>query len=134
MLPATRAALAITPASTARERTVDITTIGAKTGRPRRIEIWFYRADGVIYLSGQPARRSWYANIVANPEFTFHIAGEDLAARGTAVTDEASRRAVLGSIVDDLNQPSNPAGIPQPVEPLEQWLAGSPLVRVDFES
>jgi hypothetical protein len=30
------------------------------------------------------------------------------------------------------NQPWNPAGIPQSVEPLEVWPAGSPLVRVDF--
>jgi hypothetical protein len=56
----------------------------------------------------------------------------DLPAIGTPVRDPQQREAVFRSIIADLNQPWNPAGIPQPVEPLEEWLAGSPLVRVDF--
>ena len=135
MDPRIEAALALTPASTARERTIDITTIGARTGAPRRIEIWFYRALGRTYLTTSPARRSWYANIVAHPEFTFHLTHgvrADLPARGVPVLDAAERRAVFSSVIDDLNQPGNPAGIRQPVEPLEAWLSGSPLVRVSF--
>ncbi|WP_370964430.1 nitroreductase/quinone reductase family protein [Amycolatopsis sp. cg9] len=128
-------ALAITPASSAWERTIDITTTGARTGRRRRIEVWFYRADGRIYLSTTPAKRGWYANIVKNPAFTFHLkhgVRADLAAIGTPVRDAGEREAVFTSIIADLNQPANPAGIPQPVRPLAEWLAGSPLVRVDF--
>lgn len=128
-------ALAITPASRARERTIDITTTGARTGRPRRIEVWFYRVDGRIYLSTSPARRSWYANIVANPDLVFHLkhgVRADLRAVGTPVLDLAEREAVFTSIIADLNQPWNPAGIRQPVEPLEDWLQGSPLVSVEF--
>ena len=135
MDPRIAQALAITPASRSRERTVDITTIGARSGRPRRIEVWFYRANGRIYLSTTPARRSWYANIRANPEFVFHLKNgvrADLPAVGTPVLDRAEREAVFSSIIDDLNQPWNPAGIPQPVAPLEEWMQGSPLVRVDF--
>jgi hypothetical protein len=128
-------ALAITPASRSRERTIDITTTGARTGRARRIEVWFYRVDGQIYLSSSPARRDWYANIVANPEFVFHLKNgvrADLRAVGTPVLDHDLREAVFSSIIADLNQPWNPAGIRQPVEPIEEWMHGSPLVRVDF--
>jgi hypothetical protein len=128
-------ALAITPASPARERTIDITTTGARTGLPRRIEVWFYRVDGQIYLSTSPAKRSWFANLVRNPEFTFHLkhgVRADLPAAGTPVRDPGEREHVFRAIIADLNQPSNPAGIPQPVEPLEEWMTGSPLVRVDF--
>ncbi|MEV4020475.1 nitroreductase/quinone reductase family protein [Nonomuraea angiospora] len=128
-------ALAITPASPARDRTIDITTTGARTGRPRRIEVWFYRVDGQIYLSTSPARRSWYANILKNPEFTFHLKHRvraDLPALGTPVRDPRQREAVFRPIIADLNQPWNPAGIPQPVEPLKEWMQGSPLIRVDF--
>jgi len=128
-------ALAITPASRARDRTIDITTTGARTRRPRRIEVWFYRVDGQIYLSTQPARRSWYANILKNPSFTFHLkhgVRADLPAVGTPVRDPRRRELVFRSIIADLNQPWNPAGIPQPVEPLEDWMEGSPLVHVDF--
>jgi hypothetical protein len=133
--PRIEQALAITPASRARERTIDITTTGARTGRPRRIEVWFYRVDGRIYLSTSPARRSWYANIVANPDLVFHLkhgVRADLRAVGTPVLDRARREAVFTSIIADLNQPWNPAGIRQPVEPLEEWLQGSPLVSVEF--
>jgi len=135
MQPEIEKALAITPASRARERTIDITTTGARTGLPSRIEVWFYRVDGQIDLSTQPVRRGWYANILHTPSFTFHLkhgVRADLPAIGTPVRDPQQREAVFRSIIADLNQPWNPAGIPQPVEPLEEWLAGSPLVRVDF--
>jgi hypothetical protein len=130
-----RAALAITPASRARDRTIDITTIGARSGRSRRLEIWFYRVDGEIYLTTTPARRDWYANISANPEFTFHLKNglqADLAAHGVPVLDPAERETVFRAVIADLNQPSNPAGLPQPVAPLDAWLAGSPLIHVTF--
>lgn len=135
MDPRIAQALAITPASRARERTIDITTTGARTGNPRRIEVWFYRVDGQIYLTTTPASRSWYANIVANPEFVFHLkhgVRADLRAVGTPVRDRAERETVFSSIIADLNQPWNPAGIPQPVAPLDRWMAGSPLIRVRF--
>ncbi len=130
-----RRALAITPASLAAERTVDITTIGAKTGRPRRIEIWFYRVDDEIYLTTQPASRSWYANLLKNPELTVHLkhgTHADLPATATPVLDPVERRRIFESIVADLNQPLHSGYLSQPVEPVEEWLAGSPLVHLTF--
>ena len=108
-----------------RDRTIDITTIGRKSGQPRRIEIWFYRAGERIYLSGGPGRRSWYANLLANPEFTFHLKGSvraDLPARATPVTDSGERRAVLTTILNDLRMSDK----------LEAWIADSPLMEVEF--
>ena len=40
-----RQALAVGRSATGRERTIDITTTGARTGEPRRIETWFYRVQ-----------------------------------------------------------------------------------------
>ena len=131
----TQRALAITPASPASARTVDISTTGARTGRTRRIEIWFYRVDGEIYLTTQPARRSWYANLLAHPEFTFHLkngARADLAARAEPVLDRDERQHIFGAIVDDLNQPLHRGYLSQPVEPVADWVVGSPLMRVTF--
>ena len=68
----------------ANDRTIDITTTGRSSGLPCRIETWFYRVDDRIYLTGSPGRRDWYANLLANPEFTFHLkqsVGADLPAR-----------------------------------------------------
>ena len=55
------------------DRTIDITTTGRSSGLPRRIETWFYRVDDQIYMTGSPGRRDWYANLLANPDFTFHL-------------------------------------------------------------
>ncbi|MCZ6867371.1 MAG: nitroreductase/quinone reductase family protein [Chloroflexi bacterium] len=40
-----------------RDRVIDITTIGRKTGQQRRIEIWFHHVDGKLFISGSPGRR-----------------------------------------------------------------------------
>ena len=72
----------------AQDRVIDITTIGRKTGEPRRIEIWFHRIDGRYWITGTPGARSWYANLVAHPDFTFHLkesAQADLAAVATPI-------------------------------------------------
>ncbi len=135
MNDAVRQALAITPSSPARDRTVDITTIGRQSGQPRRIEIWFHHVSGKYYLSGIPAKRDWYANLVANPDFTFHLKHDvraDLPATAIPITDEAERRRIFTYIVEDFNQPHNPAGVSQAIR-LEDWLAGSPLVEIAFD-
>jgi deazaflavin-dependent oxidoreductase (nitroreductase family) len=129
-----RRAIEITPAAGTSERIIDITTLGRRTGRPRRIEIFFYRAAGTTYLcSGAGgAATDWHANLLANPTFTFHLKNgirADLPAQATPVTDPAERQAVLAEIVADLNQPHDPGTI-RPTR-LEDW-AGSRLMRVSF--
>jgi hypothetical protein len=109
----------------ASDRTIDITTMGRTTGLPRRIETWFYRVDDQIYLTGLPGRRDWYANLLANPDFTFHLKQSivaDLPARATPITDPEERRAVFKLILSDLGGTEDP----------EVWLEGSPLVAVRF--
>ena len=55
---------------------IDITTSGRTTGQPRRIEIRFHHIAGQVYITGRPPRgRAWYANLLAHPEFTFHLSG-----------------------------------------------------------
>lgn len=130
-----RRAIEITRAAGTRERIVDITTTGRRTGLPRRIEIFFYRAWGATYLcsGADGGATDWYANLLADPAFTFHLKHDvevDLAARATPITDPTERRSVLEWIVDDLNQPHDPGTI-RPTR-LEDWL-GSRLVRIDFD-
>ncbi len=130
-----RRAIEITPAAGTRDRIIDITTRGRRTGRPHRIEIFFYRARGATYLcSGAGGGATdWHANLLANPDFTFHLKNgirADLPARATPVTDPAERQAVLAEIVADLNQPHDPGTI-RPTR-LEDW-AESRLVRITFD-
>ena len=113
-------------AALGRDRTIDITTTGRKSGQPRRIEIAFHNFDGQIYITGTPGKRGWYANLLAHPEFTFHLKRSvtaDLPARAIPVTDETARRAVLERILRRIGRPA---------DQLNAWLAGSPLVAVEF--
>lgn len=81
---------------------VDITTTGRRSGRPRRIELVFHNIDGRIYISGRPGRRrSWIANLAADPRMIFHLKGAvqaDLPAHGRVITDRAERERILAPI------------------------------------
>ena len=88
----------------AQDRIIDITTIGRKTGQARRIEIWFHRVDGRLYITGTPGARGWYANMLAEPDFTFHLkqsAQADLPAHALPVVGDEKRR-VLDAIMAQL--------------------------------
>jgi hypothetical protein len=119
---AIRAALDIGATAGTQERTIDITTTGAKSGDPRRIEIWFPQIGD-----------RWY-NLESNPRFTFHLKNgvkADLGATARLITDPQERRDVFQQILDGLNDPS----ITLPVEfpPLEDWVTFSPAIEVTFD-
>ncbi len=108
-----------------RDRTVDITTTGRRTGQPRRTEIWFHNVDGHFYITGTPGRRDWYANLLTHPEFTFHLKQSvraDLPARATPILDQARRREILSAIHRKLGG----------YRDLDAWVEGSPLVAVEL--
>src|SRR3954470_16905473 len=91
-----------------KDRVIDITTTGRTSGTPSRKEMWFHNIDGTIYITGTPRKRDWYANMVAHPEFTFHLkqsAQADLPARATPITDDAQRRAILTRLLTNIDRP-----------------------------
>ncbi len=105
------------------DRTIDITTTGKNSGQPRRKEIWFHNLEGRLFITGTPGRRDWYANLVARPEFTFHLkqtTKADLSARATPVVDQEQRREIIAGILRKIGGNRD----------LESWVAGSPLVEV----
>ena len=105
---------------------IDITTGGRKTGQPRRIEIRFHNIEGRLYITGRPPRpRDWYANLLAHPQFTFHLKQSvraDLPARATPILDQARRRTILAAIHQKLGR----------YQDLEAWVESSPLVTVEL--
>jgi len=106
---------------------IDMTTIGKKTGKPHKVEIAFHNFDGVLYISGMPGKRDWYANLSANPQFTFHLKQStqaDIPAKAIPITDEAERRRVLSKVVKKWNRQDQ----------LETFVQSSPLVEVQLES
>jgi deazaflavin-dependent oxidoreductase (nitroreductase family) len=108
----------------ARGGTIDITTIGRASGRPRRIEIVFHNIDDRIYISGipSPRRRSWLANLEAQPAFTLHLKGAvraELPARARIIDTLAERRRILPSIARNWRR-----------NDVERMVQQSPLIEV----
>ena len=109
-------------------RLIDITTIGRRTGKPRRIEITYHVIDGHMYISGLPVAgrtRAWLRNMAAEPRFTFHLKGRvpaDIPATARVITDEAERRAVFAEIVKVW-----------PQQDIETMTRHAPLVEVTLE-
>ncbi len=104
---------------------IDITTIGSKSGKPHRIEIAFHNFDGKLYITGLPGKRDWYANLLAHPQFTFHLKQStqaDVPATATPITDEATRRHVLSKVVAKWNRQDQ----------LDAFIQSSPLVEVQL--
>jgi deazaflavin-dependent oxidoreductase (nitroreductase family) len=105
---------------------IDITTHGRTSGEPRRIEIVFFNLGGLVVISGMPGKRGWYANLKADPHFTFHLKSgvqADLPARATLITDPDERRALLVPITRQWKREAQ----------LDRFLADSPLVEVTFD-
>ena len=105
---------------------IDMTTIGSKTGKPHKVEIAFHNFEGVLYITGMPGKRDWYANLLANPQFTFHLKQStqaDIPAKAIPITDEATKRQVLSKVVAKWNRQ----------EQLDAFVQSSPLVEVQLE-
>ena len=106
--------------------TIDITTVGRRTGAPRRIEIVFHSFGGRLYISGLPSQRTraWLLNLRAHPEFTFHLKQliqADLPATAREITDAGERRDVLTKIAQVWRRDVDP------------MLRFSPLVEVTID-
>jgi deazaflavin-dependent oxidoreductase (nitroreductase family) len=106
-------------------QTVDITTIGRHTGRPRRIEIALHNLRGRLVISGMPSprTRAWIYNLEADPRLTVHLKGArvhaDLEGTARVVTDPEERRAYLVDVARAWGRTD-----------LDRMVAQSPLIEV----
>jgi F420H(2)-dependent quinone reductase len=109
--------------------TIDITTLGAKSGLQRRTEIWFLHLEGRTFITGTPDPRNWYANVLAHDRFTFHLKesiGADLPARAVPVLDDVTRQWVF-------SQPHRWNDWYLSEAPFDGLVASAPMVEVLFE-
>ncbi len=112
-----------------RGHTIDITTTGRRSGRPRRIEIVFHVIDGRIYISGMPRQdrtRAWLLNLESDPHMTFHLKGAvaaDLPATARVITDPAERHRIAEWITANAWRNQDP----------ESMTAYSPMIEITFD-
>ncbi len=117
----------IAEALAGKEVVIDITTIGKRSGKPTRQEIWFHRIEGRIFIVGTPGPRNWLANVTANPEFTFHLKDgvkADLPATARVIADPAERRRIMSAAETSYYR--------QQLGGVDPLVAGSPMVEVIF--
>jgi hypothetical protein len=116
------------------ERTIDIITTGAKSGLPRRIEIWFTNVSGRIIICGTPNAtggkghyipRDWLANLRAHPEFTFCLKESlsiELPAKAVEIVDLEDRRYLMSAPETKWYRDQ--------VDSVDDLVKGSPIVEV----
>lgn len=93
----------------AADQTIDIVTVGARSGSRRTTEIWFTKIDDGVFITGTPAgdgttgplrRRDWLANLVAHPAFEFVLkesVSAVLPAIAKVITDRDERTRVFSA-------------------------------------
>jgi hypothetical protein len=118
------------------DRTIDIVTTGARTGRQRRTEIWFTNIEGRIIICGTPSAsgdpgkrqpRDWLANLVAHPEFWFCFKESirlAIPARARRVVDHDDRRRIMSAAATGWYRDQGFA--------VRELVEGSPIVEVCF--
>ena len=122
--------------SIVRERTVDLVTVGRRSGTTRVTEIWTTVVGGELYVCGTPAGspdtmepepRDWLANLLAEPAFTLRLkqsVAVDLSAHATPVLDRATRQRVFESPQSAYYRANSRS--------MEDLLDHGPMVRVDL--
>jgi hypothetical protein len=119
-----------------KDRTIDIITLGVKTGLSRRTEIWFSNIDGRIIICGTPdakggkghySPRDWLANLRSNPDFTFCFKESikiELPAKAVEIVDPEDRRYIMGAPETKWYRDQ--------VDSIEDLVKASPIVEVFF--
>ncbi len=120
------------------DRTIDIITIGAKTGLPRRIEIWFTNVNGRIIICGTPnakgekghySPRDWLANLRAHPDFTFCLKESlqiELPAKAVEIVAPEDRRNLMSAPETQWYRDQ--------VDSVDELVKYSPIIEVFFSS
>ena len=104
--------------------TCDLSTMGRRSGRWRRVEIWYVIIDGQLVVTGTPGARHWLANLRANPNAVVHLRdpARDLAVSVVEVTEQSTRRRIVAQAWH--LQP----WYAEQAYSMEDWVQDSPMV------
>ncbi|HEU5329905.1 MAG TPA: nitroreductase/quinone reductase family protein [Thermomicrobiales bacterium] len=105
----------------AREREVDLTTFGRKTGTPSRRTLWVWGDGARLYIrSGGGLGRDWPQNLLANGRAVLHLAGRDIPVHARHVTDETEARQGADFIKRKYHSNVRQSAMGEPLTPAEQ--------------
>lgn len=79
----------------AQQREVSLTTIGRRSGKPRRVTIWVVTDGQRLFVrSGQGFRRDWPNNLKARGDATLELGGQSIKVKARHMTDPDDARDV----------------------------------------
>ena|SRR5579864_5404329 len=105
----------------AREKEVELTTYGRKTGKPSRRIIWITALGDRIYVrSGLGLTRDWPKNLLADGRGVLHMAGQDIPVRARHVTDRQEARAMHAPVKAKYDAERPASHGEEPLTPSEQ--------------
>jgi deazaflavin-dependent oxidoreductase (nitroreductase family) len=81
----------------ASQSTVEITTIGRKSGQPHTKPIWFVYDQGHFYIqSGKEGKSDWYMNLKKNPQLTLKIDTVSFSGKAKFIDDPKETERIHG--------------------------------------
>jgi len=114
------------PARWASEPYAYLTTIGRRSGRPHRIEIWFAVQDWHMYLlSGGREGSDWVRNLQANPHVTVELGDE---------THTGTARVLQAGTVEDHRARELLVGKYREGDTLDEWGRTALPVVIEFSA
>lgn len=114
-------------AALARDFTIDLTTIGRRSGLPHRVEIWYLYFDQTPYITGTPGPRDWYANVLSDPTIVFHLKESvraDIPGVAEVVDDRELRHRVFHAPNSDWYRSTTT---------IDRLVSESPMIRCDLD-
>jgi hypothetical protein len=104
-----------------REREVELTTVGRKTGKPSTVTIWV-TTDGrrVFIRPGQGLRRHWPRNLVKRPQGTLRAGDKLVGFASRLVTDPVEARLASRLYGPKYGSSIKPSKEGEPLTPGEQ--------------
>ena len=83
-----------------RSQVIDLTTLGNRSGEPRRIEIYLHALGDRLFITGmpRPAKRAWLRNVETDPHVVLHLkegAQADVPALARRIVDPDERRPLI---------------------------------------
>ncbi len=104
--------------------TCDLDTVGRRSGRSRRVEIWYVVVDRQVVVTGTPGARHWLGNLREHPEAVLRLREPALrlAVSAREVTDPLERRRIA-----EQAWRLQPWYAEQPYS-IDDWIAYSPMV------
>lgn len=107
--------------SLAATRTIDLTTIGRRSGEHRTVEIWWFHVDDRFIVTGTPGRRDWLANVRTDNSVLITTSFGEFTGNAVEVGDKDFRRRVFTDPMTSWYKTQ---------EELEQLVVTAPMVEI----